>query len=779
MLARQRPNEKTSFQEIQAYEPAIDLQTDMVMVYGIDDTMEDRIKGWKAQGYTVGLMTGTAWGEYQPYLNGHVDGREHWDEAQTRANGTRLIHETDDVPYMVPTVSFSDYITKRLMAAVDAGVEAFFMEEPEFWVEGGYSEAFKREWELYYQEPWMPPHQSPDAQYRASKLKAHLYAQALDRISTAVKSYAKHVHSKQVRFFIPTHSLINYCQWRIVSPESKLMELDGIDGFIAQVWTGTSRVPNVYQGKRKERTFETAYLEYGVMQELVRGSDRRMWFLHDPIEDHPGHTWEDYESNYKMTVVASLLHPHINHYEVAPWPHRIYKGAYAKEGCAVKQPLPEAYGTVLLSTIHALQQMPLGGIVGTPEQVLGRLPAPRHLDGAAGNAGLLPNQSGKSEQSMGTNQAARPSRPEIGVLVADSAMYQRLDLSLDWENVDEHTRFASEMEHITWDGFFGLAMPLLKQGYPVRPVQLDNVRRIPHYLASYHVLLLSYEYMKPETMDLHCGLAQWVQSGGILLYVGDGRDPYHAVREWWNKGECCYESPAHHLFETLGLDLQALLDANHRELQPVGKGGVICLHESPAAFTQSAENAAQLVMHVTEGWAWKHGSSEGLEASHALAAKRGPYLIAAVLEESISEEPLVLHGRFVNLFDGNLSTVTEWSVAPGEQALLYDLNEISPHRAIEPVLVAAAGRVTKIDSNAQNKNEALHAVKSCHLYHVRGPAGVRAVLRFAAAAPPAQIIVRHGHVELPCTCDWEASSSTFAVAFTHPANGAELQLLYL
>jgi hypothetical protein len=48
---------------------------------------------------------------------------------------------------------------------------------------------------------------------------------------------------------------------RIVSPESSLAQRDGCDGYIAQVWTGTARTPNVYRGIRKERTFETAYLE--------------------------------------------------------------------------------------------------------------------------------------------------------------------------------------------------------------------------------------------------------------------------------------------------------------------------------------------------------------------------------------------------------------------------------------------------------------------------------------------------------------------------------------
>ena len=74
-----------------------------------------------------------------------------------------------------------------------------------------------------------------------------------------------------------------------------------IDGAIAQVWTGTSRTPNVYAGQVAERTFETAYLEYGIAQDLTRGTDRRMWFLHDPIEDHPDRTWEDYLANYQRT----------------------------------------------------------------------------------------------------------------------------------------------------------------------------------------------------------------------------------------------------------------------------------------------------------------------------------------------------------------------------------------------------------------------------------------------------------------------------------------------
>ena len=88
-------------------------------------------------------------------------------------------------------------------------------------------------------------------------------------------------------------------------PEAELISIPTVDGYIAQIWTGTSREANVYEGVYKERTFETAYLEYGVMQELVKGTGRRMWFLNDPIEDLPSYTWE----NYNTTTEEPQWHP--------------------------------------------------------------------------------------------------------------------------------------------------------------------------------------------------------------------------------------------------------------------------------------------------------------------------------------------------------------------------------------------------------------------------------------------------------------------------------------
>jgi hypothetical protein len=94
-----------------------------------------------------------------------------------------------------------------------------------------------------------------------------------------------------------------------------------------------------------------------------------------------------------------------------------------------------------------------------------------------------------------------------------------------------------------------MALPLVKIGIPLRGVQLDNLLHFPGYLDDYRVLLLSYEFMKPEHAGIHQVLAQWIREGGVMVYFGDGSDPFHNVQEWWNRDAKPYERPDDHLFE--------------------------------------------------------------------------------------------------------------------------------------------------------------------------------------------------------------------------------------
>ena len=534
---RSSREELTGYQEHAPFQPSIDLRCDFVMVYGIGNHMAERIRQYREQGYTVHLMTGIAWGEYQDYLDGEWDGSPHWDEGQRERDGTEVNHGPL-VPYMCPTPSFTEYLTEKLKAAVDCGVEAIHVEEPEYWARSGYSEAFRREYESRYDEPWRPQHESPDAAFRCARLKVELYCRAVGHISRVLKEYALERYGKKLRFYVPTHSLINYTMWKILSPEAELLEIPTVDGYIAQVWTGTSRVGNVFEGIFRERTFETAFLEYGAMQELVRGTRRRMWFLNDPIEDDPKYTWKNYELNYRKTLTAALLQPGVWHYEICPWPRRVFEGKYpAQEDDSGPGPIPDSYATMLCNTFQMLGDM-------DQEEW--------EFEGSADGVGIFLSDSALYQRSFPdgiVKEAAVQTRLSTVLCKnTDSPGFNReASLELMREIDGDRDMELDFVQSSAFPQFYGLAMPLLKYGLAIRPVQLENLKRFPGYLEGMRLLILSYEFIKPSSPDIHRILADWIRAGGELIYVGDGSDPFHRVRSWWQEAGFRVNSIATHI----------------------------------------------------------------------------------------------------------------------------------------------------------------------------------------------------------------------------------------
>jgi hypothetical protein len=607
------------------------LRSDVAIAYGIGPNLPQRIQTWRDRGYRIHLMTGVAWGQYQDYIFGRFDGVNHEDEEQTDRNGNPHRHgNSTDVFYMCPGTNYGKYLCVGVQRALDAGVEAIHLEEPEFWVQDGYEGAFKREWRDYYHEDWQPPHSSVDAQWRASKLKYFLYRRALQQVFDYVQAYNQRT-GHRVRCYVPTHSLLNYAQWRIVSPESSLARLKGCDGYIAQVWTGTSRTPNFYRGRFTERTFETAFLEYGAMQNLVRSTGRSVWYLNDPIEDNPDHDWHDYQANWESTLVASLFQPEVWQYEVAPWPERVFGGRYPRRS-ANRQPIPPTYATELQTVMNALNDM----------------------------------KQDRVEWDCGTTG--------IGVLVSDSLMFQRGQPS----GSDLH------LGHV-----YGLALPLLKRGMPLTPVQLENVN-VPHYLDAFRVLLLSYQGMKPLSPEVHKPLADWVKAGGVLVVCDDDADAYNGVREWWNSDGRRYATPREHLFEQLGLPVELRTEAGQAgsdaaaekertavsPLMKAGRGAVVWLRENPAHLAGSAEGDIRLAETVKQtvskfGVKWRE--------TNYLLLRRGPYVIAAGLDESIAGESKEITGRLINLFDSELRVRQTFKLAPGSRFFLLDVNAALQH----------------------------------------------------------------------------------------------------
>ncbi|MCR5435301.1 MAG: hypothetical protein K6F20_13035 [Bacteroidaceae bacterium] len=543
-LTAMAQREKTTFQTAGQWKPTTDVRSDVVMVYGANDrpgmTFRERVESWRRRGYTTHFMTGIAWGDYQDYFQGSWDGQTHMDEGQVRMNGEMVMHGAG-VPYIVPTENYLKYFKERhIRPVIDAGIDAIFLEEPEFWAFSGYSESFKREWQAYYGFPWRPQHESAENTYLSNKLKYHLYYRALDEAFRYAKAYGRE-RGLDVRCYVPTHSLLSYAQILMISPEASLASLESCDGYIAQVWTGTSRVPNYFNGTSRERVFEAAFLEYGCMESMTRPTGRKMFFLTDPIEDR-ARDWEDYKRNYQATFTAQLLYPQITDYEVMPWPDRIYERLYfVSANSQEKALIPRFYSTQMQVMINALNDMPLA--------------------------------STKVSGSQG-----------ISVMMGNSLMFQRSPVKVQGYDDPQLSNF------------YGLALPLVKRGVPVSITHLENTGYADTWKDT-KVLLMTYSCMKPLDPSSHQHIADWVRRGGRLIYCGRDDDPYQSVLEWWNQKGNDYAAPSEHLFELMQMSRRPG-EGSYR----FGRGSVQIIRQDPKEFVLTAGGDAPLMEAVEQAY---------------------------------------------------------------------------------------------------------------------------------------------------------------------------------
>ena len=695
-------NTKTTFQTSRGWMPEIDNRADAVMVYGVGGnpsdkgrgkkTLEERIASWKERGYKVDFMTGIAWGEYQDYFTGEWDGKWHLDEGQVNAKGDTIWHG-HMVPYIVPTENYLEYFKERhIKRVIDAGITSIYLEEPEFWARSGYSEAFKREWKEYYGIDWRPQDESPEATYMSGKLKYHLYYRALDEAFTYAKEYGRS-KGLDVKCYVPTHSLLNYSQWMIVSPEASLASLPCVDGYIAQVWTGTSREPDYFDGICKERVFETAFLEYGCMASMTAPTGRKVWFLTDPIEDWP-RDWEDYRRNYQATFTAQLLYPQINSYEIMPWPERIYTGLYNKsKDSDEKIHIPSDYATMMQIMVNALQNMPLA-----------------------------------ETQVSGTHG--------INVLMGNSLMFQRFP---------EHEGYDDPQ----LSNFYGMSMPLLKAGVPVGIVHIENLG-FEKALKDTKVLIMTYSNMKPLDSNAHAYIAEWVKAGGNLIYAGRDDDPFQTVSEWWNKDGNNYASPSDHLFSLMGIS-----SAPSAGDYKFGKGKVHIIRQDPKEFVLENKGAEPLIDAVEE-------LCGGIEKKNSFLLERGMYLLAAVLDESVSSGPLKLEGRYIDLYDPSLPICENVEIRPGVQRLFIDLSKV---RKDSPMILAAASRA---------ENETLSG--RTFSYVAKSPAATVNVSRVLLPAAPKSLKVNDKEcLDLRC---WDEAGQTYLLTFDNNPDGVAVEFAW-
>lgn len=684
--------EKTSLQTHFKWSPKIDIRSDIAIIYGMDATFAKRQTSWKIRGYNTQFMTAMSWGEYQNYFQGKFDGSYHKNEIQMDQKGNYIMHGKN-TPYLVPDDSFVTYMKSLVRRAIRDRVSAIYIEEPEFFARAGYSKTFRKAWKQFYGKPWKNPDSSPEAWYRSSLLKVHIFEQSLNDVF----KYAKEISHGKVKCFVATHSVLNYSLWQIDSPEVQLLKIPYVDGFIGQVWSGTARTPVYYQGKWQELTFQNAYLEYGAIRSMTKGSGKRIYFLTDPVGDNPKHSWQDFRLNYEKTLIAELMYPSVNHYEVMPWPHRIYYGKYRFAGSNKKTTIPPSYATELQSVVNTLQKMP-----------------------------------SSNDPLSGTNG--------VGIMVSNTLMYQG------------YGRFKGNKDPRK-AGFYGLALPLIEYGIPVKLIYLDRLgtRKIHHNIK---ILLMTYSDMKPLKEEYHEKIANWVKSGGHLIYISSDQDPFQHIKAWWNTSPYHYKYPINQLWDLLGVSKKIRKGGSEN----IGKGSVTIVHKYPGNYILQKNKAANLVK-IVKKIAIKnnlHWSEHNYFNFH-----RGHYIISAVMKHSFSNKPLILKGDFIDLLNPHLPVISKKIIPAGQVSLLLNINSFQNKT---PKIVATTGRI--YDQNFTDKTLS---------FQIKAPRDVWGICDILSQTEPQKVVIDGKKIGTP---NWNAHSHILKILFRNSYKGNLFHIQY-
>ena len=152
---------------------------------------------------------------------------------------------------------------------------------------------------------------------------------------------------------------------------------------------------------------------------------------------------------------------------------------------------------------------------------------------------------------------------------------------------------------------------------------------------------------------------------------------------------------------------------------------------------------------------------EALKTQNYLVVRRGPFVVASVLEESVSEAPFTLTGNFIDLFQASLPVVRKRTLKPGERTLLYDLDWAKTH-AVSAKVVAAAARIRSEQRSPEQFS-----------FSARGPKGATATARILLPRAPKSVATTPS-VEVKQ--EWDASSSTLWLSFPNTAQEVRFAL---
>jgi hypothetical protein len=191
-----------------------------------------------------------------------------------------------------------------------------------------------------------------------------------------------------------------------------------------------------------------------------------------------------------------------------------------------------------------------------------------------------------------------------------------------------------------------------------------------------------------------------------------------------------------------------------------GKGHAWWVRRNPVELARRPDGAATVLRWIREAWQGRYGA-RGWRETNYLLLRRGPYVVAAGLDESVEARSKPLAGRFLNLFDPTLATRTQVALTPGSRWFLLDLDRV-PRKT--PAVLAAAVRTLPISAKARELR--------CW---VEGVADTPAVVAIAARRAPRGVTLAG---EPLADWRWDPVDGLLRVGFPNASAPRELRVVF-
>jgi hypothetical protein len=579
--------------------------------------------------------------------------------------------------HILTTPDWQTYLNEMILTPIiDLGFEAINCQEPFVYYNTGYCDWFKNEYLSFHGTSWVDPVSSVNARYNSEKVRASLWESTVPNTGDFIHTYGSSQGNDPVYISAP-HSPLNYRQWGLAFPFKSLLT-NTIQRLFAFVWSDTVRQGLTYRGTTGTRIIDYGYLEYSYFANFVRGLNYETWFLHDPASDVIG-------------------------IEDRQWPE--YQDWYERTVLA----------SLLFPDITKFELVPW------PERV---------FEWETTYTGFCPQEyrmeilnvfracEGMHDQTEITRNYQGCS---IGIPVADSMMWQVTPSGN------------------TLNSFWGLALPLFNKGIPVEVFPLE--RSIESgYLDFYDVIILSYDMFKPLEQAYNTAIADWVDSGGVLILF-EGGDAYNNVSEWWQS--VGYSSPANHLLSQLGISIPA---SSPQQLV-IGSGALYYEATASQTFAGSSSEANRLISIVQD--TIENYSSYTYHAPRNLVITRGDYTVVYA-----SELPYNFSGKHLDILDPDLTVNESPSVPVGE----YRLYKSVPDTTTKPILLATSSK-TEYITEGDTKTTLM----------VYGPLGTLGIAKFIShtKVPTEFHVYNQLGEDLPIEWQWDVQNQILSLKYNH------------